>query len=425
MSKKMQFNNNPEFIDTLEENAKYYINQLNAGKNAHEIAVQMYMNALGKNEKVAETAVAEIENLIQQYHNDLGMLGLSSLEAIKNIDKEELSKAQNKLIDDQLNDRVSGVESAQERCRIYYQILLALEAYRISTDGQENALERAKDHVDRYAEFNLSEEKCIECEEAMRQDVINAFSKTTFLSNEMSDILTEIEFVETNEELATIVVGYGEASKDYKLVLCTRAYIDSVNDVYKDLNSTTSMKQIVYATCLGSDTGALAQEVKKGKVEFPLFKFILSVLGAILGAFIGILFAVSFAGTIAGLFALSGIAYLVVFGLLFFLSVGGTMEIVGGAIANVGKTIGNAIDSIAEDILTFVRNCYDSLTKENVEYVKSDLEKYCIQRSRVSTNSTASKIDRNSAIAVNKYYDDNRNSEENEDHAIEAQPAKI
>ena len=379
MSKKMQFNNNPEFIDTLEENAKYYINQLNAGKNAHEIAVQMYMNALGKNEKVAETAVAEIENLIQQYHNDLGMLGLSSLEAIKNIDKEELSKAQNKLIVDQLNDRVSGVESAQERCRIYYQILLALEAYRISTDGQESALERAKDHVERYAEFNLSEEKCVECEEAMRQDVINAFSKTTFLANEMSDLLTEIEFVETNEELATIVVGYGEASKDYKLVLCTRAYIDSVNDVYKDLNSTTSMKQIVYATCLGSDTGALAHEVQKGKVEFPLFKFILSVLGWILGAIIGILCAFYFAGTIAGLFAFSSIAYLVVFGLLFFLSVGGSSEILGNKVSKVAKKVGAVMDTISEKVLTFVRDAYEGLKEglkgEGVEYQKSELEK--------------------------------------------------
>ena len=425
MSKKIKFNHNPELMDTIEENAKYYLNRLAEGKNAHEIAVQLYMNSLNKSEKIAESMVTEIENLIQEYHNDLGMLGLSRLESVQNLNKTQALESQKKMLEEKLDERLNGVESAKERCQILYQALLALEAYRICSDGGEDAAERAKAHVERYGEFTLSEDECAQRESQLRSDVTDAFMNTTFLANEMSDILTEIEFVETNEELSTVVMGYGEASKDYKLVLCTQAYVNAVNDMYQDLTPTTGMKEIVYATCIGADTGALASEVAKGKVEFPLFKFVLSTLGWILGVIVGIPYILSFAGMIAGLFAFSPFVHLLVFGLLFFLCLPGMTDIVGGAFSNVGKTVGNAIDGVVENILTSVRNGYDSLRKEKVEYKRSDLEKYCTERTHITTKATASKatLNRESAMAANKYHDNDQNHEENQDRAIMVQPA--
>lgn len=413
MAKKPTFNENPKLMATLEADAKCYLDVLKTGKSAHDIAVQMYRNRNGASEKVAEDMVTEIENLIQQYHNDLGMLGIANLEAVQNTTEAAVKANQEKLIDRQLDDTVSGMASAQERCRTYYRMLLAIEAYRIYTDGQPDAEERANAYMEQYSQFGLSDAECEKREGELRNDVKEALQSTKFLADEMSTILQMIEFVDTDEQLVSVVAEYGEACKDHKLILCTQAYLNATNDVYQDLNGTTSMKEIVYATCIGVDTGALASEVAKGKVSFPLFKFILGVLGALLGVAISAAMAIWFAGTIAGWLALSGLGGLVVIGIVFVLYIVFGTETWVDWVSSFGRKIGTRIDNVVEGILTLVRDAYDKLKNEKpVVHTKTPLEKYSNQKAHSSSKTAAPKVAEDQPLAASKYQQKTQNKEE-------------
>lgn len=413
MAKKPTFNENPKMMATLEADAKCYLDALKTGKSAHDIAVQMYRNRNGASEKVAEDMVTEIENLIQQYHNDLGMLGIANLEAVQNTTEATVKANQEKLIDRQLDDAVSAMASAQERCCTYYRMLLAIEAYRIYTDGQPDAEERANAYMEKYSQFDLSDAECEKREGELRNDVKEALKSTTFLADEMSGLLQTIKLVDTDEQLVSVVAEYGEACKDQKLILCTLAYLDATNDVYQDLNGTTSMKEIVYAICIGLDTGALASEVVKGKVPFPLFKFILGILGSILGAAIAAIMAFWLAGTIVGWLSLTGLAYLIVFGILWLLGIVLSTEDWSKWVSSAGRKIGTGIDKVVEGALTLARDAYDKLKNERpFVHAKTPLEKYSNKKAHSSSKTVAPMVAEDQPLAASKYQQETQNQEE-------------
>ena len=403
MTEKINFNTNPEMMDRLQEDAAYYLDQLSQGKDATEIAVQVYMKALGKGEQIAREMVKEIERNIEQYHNDLGMLGLPDLESVQNITEEIVCRGQMGLMDEALDERVFWTESPSERCRIYYQILLALEAYRIYTSGGDDAEERAKDYVAQYAAFNLSEEECVSREQELRQDVKNAYMNTTFLANEMSDLLTEIEFIDADEELATIAIGYGKASREHKLVLCTQAYVNAVNGVYKDLNAATGMKEMIYAVCIGVDTGALATEVTKGRVEFSAFQSALAVLCWLLGAVIGICLSIYLALTIVGLLGLGELVGLILTGVLFVVFLGIAMVLDSAVLLKIGEWLGGVLDKVTCKIVNVVRDAFYAWKAKKVGYKKSEFEKYCNQKAHTPGYTDSPKVASESPMVAEKY----------------------
>lgn len=265
---KTDFNYNEDLIKDLFAEGAPYLLRLENGEDAKAIARELYMDKMGVEKDRAISAVSDVQNYIHAYKNDMNAIRSDAIGWVKN----------------KLRDSVDCFDTAKERCEYLHRINVALVAYEILLNGEENAEQKAESFVQNNLSFSYSELEAKALEDAFVDDIAEKFCESEFLAEQLEDILIEVESCD-DDELASIAKDNEELREGQRLILSTLAYCKMKNHEFGDLNRFTSDKDMVYAICACLDIEGVAVGLQRGKeINIDAFRPMLKVIGVILAA---------------------------------------------------------------------------------------------------------------------------------------------
>lgn len=289
------FNLNKDLIQNLKESTADYLGRLANGETIGDLAFEMCMKNTDNNEKRSKTLVSEATRYLEEYHNDM--------------EQWEKDKDTEGWLRKALTDEASSFETTKERCDFYHKISLAMDAYRIANNSEENAEEQAQAFIKEHSDYTYSDLEAEAFEEALLNSAILKIMGTDFLLIEMENVLEAIKNSDDTESL-DIAIKYGRESKDIKLLLSLQAYFKVRDNQYSDLGSQTPLKSIVRAVSACTDAGAIAADVASGS-DVPFFRVILTMLNAIISLAIGGIVAMWAGLGIASFFAFCPVLHII------------------------------------------------------------------------------------------------------------------
>ena len=295
MENRETFNLNKNLIQNLKESTSDFIERLENGESVEDLALELCLQNTENDEKLSNKLKDEAVRYIERYHDDM--------------EQWEKDKDTEGWLRKALTDKASSCETSKERCDLYHRISLAMDAYRIANNGDENAEEQARAFIEEHSDYTYSELEAEAFEDALLDSAILKIMETDFLLIEMENVLEAIKNSDDNESLDA-AIKYGRESKDIKLLLSLQAYFNVRNNHYSDLGRHTPLESIARAVSACVDAGAIAADVASGS-DIPFFRVILTMLNAIISLAIGGIVAMWAGLGIASFFAFCPVLHII------------------------------------------------------------------------------------------------------------------
>ena len=227
----------------LADQTKNSIKELQSGKSAEEIAQKTYMSLGQKNEKVAVSMIKNIKAIIENYHKEL-------LDETKD----------EKWVDQKLDAMVHFMDSAIDRCKVYYRALTLIGAYSIYYSEDGESTKKAEDFLREKCEYSGSESDAEEQEATLRAQLKQSIIEMNCPLHPTQILLNQVSATEEEFSFPSMVASFGRKSADIKLIMATQAYVNYINGEYNGKEVPLSLDAIVYAVCAGIDYNALEEE---------------------------------------------------------------------------------------------------------------------------------------------------------------------
>ncbi len=261
-------------VEKLMKQTELHVKDYSEGISAREIAKRMYMTLEGKTEDVAYIMADHMADIIAAYHQDV----------------DNCMEDENAFAEAKLREAVASIRDPLERCRVYHRMLVALEAYTIFMNGEENAAEAADTYIEEHGECTVTAEEAEDKEQELFKLTVEALANTNYVANQLPAIINSLEQESLAEAMkgAVAVLKTGRQTADLKLILAMQAYVNAQNGVYEDVSEDCSMEQIGYTVSAAMDACAVASQAAEGSIESSLASKILRAIGEVL-TFIGIL----------------------------------------------------------------------------------------------------------------------------------------
>ena len=323
----------------LADQTKDAIEKLRSGKNAKEIAKEIYMSAGHKNEESAADAVERINNTIEGYFREL-------------LDEEK----DEEWVEKKLDAMVSYIRSPAERCKIYYRALVLLGAYSIYYSKDGASVEEAEAFIYERGEYSSSENDAETDEQILREELKETLLQMNCPIYPTSSLLDQISASDDDLSLPAVVAEFGRKSADVKLIMATQALVNYYNGEYKGKEIPLSPEAIIYAVCAGIDYNALEKEPSLAK----------KILVKLADMLICILLVTLFAATALILFHSLTVMFGIVWGIaafIFCLIAFWISETEDGYDDSLLVKVGLSLDQLIKDVLRLPYALYDGAKK--------------------------------------------------------------
>lgn len=231
-------------MKAVKKESEAALNRMAEGKNAIEIAGEIYCKALpNKGAETGKVMAKRIDSIICDYENNVK----SALE-----DSEAWVEAQ-------VEKQIEGKE-IEERCKTLFSMLVGVSSLNDVLAGNKSIEEIRQEYL--FDANNVSEEY----ENSLKEQLIAAVHASAYGEFQLRELEKALESGKTDVSIGDII-DYGKHEHDVKIIMAMIAYVNAKNGAIEDLPADISMDEIAIAIASSYDVAATAEQVGEGKMS--------------------------------------------------------------------------------------------------------------------------------------------------------------